>query len=105
MAITANVVSSEVWEEQKKYTVYKIVVQYDHQSWVIYKRYNEFSKLCDTLKKKYSFLHLKLPGKKLFGNNFSSDFIKNRRQGLDNLVQRIVSETQLLDQFSLRPLI
>ncbi|KAI7690337.1 Serine/threonine-protein kinase Sgk3 [Sarcoptes scabiei] len=102
MAITANVVSSEVWEEQKKYTVYKIVVQYDHQSWVIYKRYNEFSKLCDTLKKKYSFLHLKLPGKKLFGNNFSSDFIKNRRQGLDNLVQRIVSETQLLDHADVR---
>lgn len=50
MAITANVVSSEVWEQNKKYTVYKIVVKYDSQSWIIHRRYNEFSKLCDMVR-------------------------------------------------------
>lgn len=128
MAIIANVVGSEVWEQQlknKKFTVYKIIVQYGQQSWTFYRRYNEFSTLCDSvrmsfffcyffifnsnsiifkfdhviqLKKQYPYLHLKLPGKKLFGNNFSTDFIKNRRQGLDTLVQRIFAERQLLDQ-------
>jgi len=50
MAITANVVSSEVWEQNKKYTVYKIVVKYDSHSWIIHRRYNEFSKLCDLVR-------------------------------------------------------
>lgn len=126
MAITANVVSSEVWEQNKKYTVYKIVVKYDSHTWIIHRRYNEFSKLCDLvrrpfsllaahilanpfffflstpvsqLKKLYPHLHLKLPGKKLFGNNFSSDFIKTRRQALDTLVQRVLGEPQVLDVY------
>ena len=47
MAITANVVSSEVWEQHKKFTVYKVVIKYDNQSWIIHRRYNEFSKLCE----------------------------------------------------------
>lgn len=50
MAITANVVSSEVWEQNKKYTVYKIVVKYDSHTWIIHRRYNEFSKLCDLVR-------------------------------------------------------
>lgn len=52
MAITAHVVSSEVCggdKSIKKYTVYKIVVEYGQQSWVFYRRYNEFSKLCDSV--------------------------------------------------------
>ncbi|XP_027200210.2 serine/threonine-protein kinase Sgk2-like [Dermatophagoides pteronyssinus] len=105
MAITAHVVSSEVCggdKSIKKYTVYKIVVEYGQQSWVFYRRYNEFSKLCDSLKKQYPYLHLKLPGKKLFGNNFSTDFIRSRRQGLDTLVQRIFAEPQLLDLTEVR---
>ncbi|KAI2805436.1 Serine/threonine-protein kinase Sgk1 [Blomia tropicalis] len=97
MALVANVVSSEVWEQNKKYTVYKIVVKYDDQNWTIHRRYNEFSKLCDGLKKLFPHLHLKLPGKKLFGNNFSTDFIRSRRQGLDNLVQRMLSDSQVLN--------
>ena len=51
MAVDANVVSSEVWEQNKKYTVYKIVVKYNNQSWTLYRRYNEFSKLCDIVRK------------------------------------------------------
>ena len=51
------------------------------------------------LKKQYSHLHLKLPGKKFFGNNFSTDFIKSRRQGLDSLVQRMLSDPRVLDQY------
>lgn len=51
------------------------------------------------LKKLYPHLHLKLPGKKLFGNNFSSDFIKTRRQALDTLVQRVLGEPQVLDVY------
>ncbi|OTF72952.1 hypothetical protein BLA29_006128 [Euroglyphus maynei] len=46
MAITAHVESSEVWEQQlknKKFTVYKIIVEYGQQSWMFYRRYNEFT--------------------------------------------------------------
>lgn len=103
MTIEAHVISFEVKETYKKFTVYKIHVKYDKENqWFINRRYNEFSKLCDTLKKQYSYLHLKLPGKKLFGNNFSTDFITNRMQGLNTIVQRIICETQLLDHCEVR---
>lgn len=49
MAITANVVSSEVLEQHKKFTVYRVVVKYDDKTWMIQRRYNEFSKLCDSV--------------------------------------------------------
>jgi serum/glucocorticoid-regulated kinase 3 len=102
MTVSASVTSSEIWEKNKKYTVYKVVVSCDGKTWVLYRRYNEFSKLCDLLKKQYPWLHLKLPGKKLFGNNFSSDFIKSRRKGLDELVQRMLSEPRVLDHAEVR---
>lgn len=59
MAIIANVVGSEVWEQQlknKKFTVYKIIVQYGQQSWTFYRRYNEFSTLCDSVRMSFFFV-------------------------------------------------
>ncbi|CAG2109964.1 unnamed protein product [Medioppia subpectinata] len=94
MTVTANVTNSEIWENNKKYAVYKVVVNCDDKTWVLYRRYNEFSKLCDLIKKQCPWLSkdLKLPGKKLFGNNFSTEFMKTRRKGLDTLVQTMLAE-------------
>lgn len=47
MTVQANVVNFEIWEKQKKFTVYKVVISCDGKTWCTYKRYNEFSKLCD----------------------------------------------------------
>ncbi|XP_042906252.1 serine/threonine-protein kinase Sgk2 isoform X3 [Parasteatoda tepidariorum] len=94
---TVSVTNSETVDKNKKFTVYKVVVEAAGQQWYVFRRYNEFSKLLETLKRLYPHISLKLPGKKLFGSNFSSDFIKNRRQGLNDFVQKLVSEPQLLE--------
>ncbi|XP_054154142.1 serine/threonine-protein kinase Sgk2-like isoform X2 [Oppia nitens] len=104
MTVTANVTNSEIWEKNKKYAVYQVVVNCDGKTWLLYRRYNEFTKLYDLVKKQYPWLSkdLKLPGKKLFGNNFSVDFINSRRKGLDTLVQTMLSEPRVLDHAEVR---
>lgn len=42
-------------------------------------------------------LQLKLPGKKLFGNNLDPDFVATRREGLNLFVQQLMSDTRLLE--------
>ncbi|KAG1692017.1 Serine/threonine-protein kinase Sgk3 [Nymphon striatum] len=92
---TVSITKSETWEKHKKFTVYKVAVNSGGKSWFIFRRYNEFNKLFDVLKKQMPGFHMKLPGKKLFGNNFDPEFIKARREGLDNFIQKIMSDSAL----------
>jgi len=78
-------------KNSKKFTVYKVLVKTPEKSFFIFRRYNEFHQLYDKLKKVYPELHLKLPGKKLFGNNFDPEFIKMRREGLNDFVCKILN--------------
>lgn len=77
-------------KNSKKFTVYKVLVKTPEKNYFIFRRYNEFHALYDKLKKTHPELHLKLPGKKLFGNNFDPEFIKMRREGLNDFVQKIL---------------
>lgn len=99
---TVSVTNSESVEKNKKFTVYKVVVEAAGNKWFVFRRYNEFSKLLEILKRQYPNIPLKLPGKKLFGSNFSSDFIKNRRQGLNDFVQKLVTEPCFLQSAEVR---
>ncbi|KAL1483314.1 hypothetical protein MTO96_033274 [Rhipicephalus appendiculatus] len=99
---TASVTNSEIQEKNKKFTVYKVVVTVDGHSWFVLRRYNDFSKLLDIIKKQFPGCHLKLPGKKLFGNNFSPDFIRSRRQGLDEFIQKLVTDEKLMQNQDVR---
>ncbi|XP_047125649.1 serine/threonine-protein kinase Sgk1 isoform X1 [Hydra vulgaris] len=89
-------------KSSKKFTVYKVLVKTPEKSYFIFRRYNEFHTLYDKLKKIYPELHLKLPGKKLFGNNFDPDFIKMRREGLNEFVSKILSIQNLSTNPDLR---
>ncbi|KAK6640980.1 Serine/threonine-protein kinase Sgk3 [Polyplax serrata] len=95
---TARVQDSETWdiEKRSKYTVYKVVVHSGTSSWFVFRRYTEFHKLFESLKKQFPNLQLKLPGKKLFGNNLDPNFVATRQDGLDNFVQNIISQSALL---------
>ncbi|XP_002730613.1 serine/threonine-protein kinase Sgk3-like [Saccoglossus kowalevskii] len=101
MATTDNRTSvripdAETWEKSKKFTVYKVVVSKGDKTWFIFRRYNEFNRLYDMLKKQYPEINLKLPGKKIFGNNFDKDFIKQRREGLDDFIQKLLKHQKVL---------
>ena len=53
-------------------------------------RYNEFHSLQEKLKKNFPDIGLKLPPKRILGNNFDPEFIKNRREGLHDFVMNLV---------------
>ena len=42
------------------------------------------------MRKSYSEAGLKLPGKKIFGNNFDPAFIKSRKEGLNEFMTRLI---------------
>ena len=48
------------------------------------------------LKKKFPEADFKLPGKKLFGNNFDPEFIRQRREGLHDFIQKIITNPKIL---------
>ena len=59
-------------------------------------RYNEFSELHEKLKKKFNEANsLKLPGKRFLGNNFDPEFIKSRRERLNEFVFQMVKVNAL----------
>lgn len=94
MSASVTISDTETWEKNKKYTVYKVVVNCNGNTWFIFRRYNEFHSLYDKLKKLHPDLGLKLPGKKLFGN-FDPDFIRQRREGLHDFIQKIVNHPRI----------
>jgi hypothetical protein len=49
------------------------------------------------LKKLFPDAHLKLPGKKLFGN-LDPEVIKNRREALSDFIQRIITSPAICQQ-------
>ncbi|XP_062589666.1 serine/threonine-protein kinase Sgk1-like isoform X2 [Saccostrea cucullata] len=81
-------------EREKKYVVYKVVVNFGDFSWFIFRRYNEFHSLYEKLKKLFPEASLRLPGKKIFGN-LDPDFIQQRREGLDIFIQELVTNPKL----------
>ncbi|MGH0150637.1 UNVERIFIED_CONTAM: hypothetical protein FKN15_017887 [Acipenser sinensis] len=63
--------------------------------WFVFRRYAEFDKLYNTLKKQFPNINLKLPAKRIFGDNFDPEFIKQRRSGLNEFIQNLVTHPQL----------
>ncbi|XP_013080258.1 serine/threonine-protein kinase Sgk2-like isoform X2 [Biomphalaria glabrata] len=81
-------------EEDKKYVVYKVIVNCEGRSWFIFRRYNEFHSLYEKIKKLFPEANLKLPGKKIFGN-LDPEFIQHRREGLDEFIRKLVTHPKL----------
>ncbi|KAG8233340.1 hypothetical protein J437_LFUL010890 [Ladona fulva] len=100
--LTVSVDDAETWEKQKKFTVYKVIVNCEEGSWFVFRRYNEFHKLCETVKKQFPQLQLKLPGKKYFGNNLDPAFVESRREGLDAFIQKLASCEKALQLHDVR---
>lgn len=87
--------SNEQKDKKKRYTVYKVIVSVGRHEWFVFRRYAEFDRLYNTLKKQFPALNLKIPAKRIFGDNFDPEFIKHRRAGLHEFIQKIVSNPQL----------
>ncbi|XP_036799764.1 serine/threonine-protein kinase Sgk3 isoform X2 [Oncorhynchus mykiss] len=93
---------NEQRDKKKRYTVYKVMVNVGRHEWFVFRRYAEFDKLYNTLRKQFPSLNLKIPAKRIFGDNFDPEFIKQRRTGLHEFIQRLVSHPQLSIQPDVR---
>ncbi|KAM4824886.1 serine/threonine-protein kinase Sgk3 isoform X3 [Urocitellus parryii] len=93
--------SDEHREKKKRFTVYKVLVSVGRSEWFVFRRYAEFDKLYNTLKKQFPAMALKIPAKRIFGDNFDPDFIKQRRAGLNEFIQNLVRYPELYNHYTL----
>ncbi|XP_063524897.1 serine/threonine-protein kinase Sgk3 isoform X5 [Pongo pygmaeus] len=94
--------SDEHREKKKRFTVYKVLVSVGRSEWFVFRRYAEFDKLYNTLKKQFPAMALKIPAKRIFGDNFDPDFIKQRRAGLNEFIQNLVRYPELYNHPDVR---
>ncbi|XP_020778835.1 sorting nexin-16 [Boleophthalmus pectinirostris] len=94
--ITPTVLGYEVMEERAKFTVYKILVKKSsEESWVVFRRYTDFSRLNDKLKELFPGFRLALPPKRWFKDNYDSEFLEERQLGLQAFLQNLVAHKDI----------
>ncbi|XP_029384874.1 sorting nexin-16 isoform X2 [Echeneis naucrates] len=101
--ITPTVLGYEVMEERAKFTVYKILVRKTpDESWVVFRRYTDFSRLNDKLKDMFPGFRLSLPPKRWFKDNYDSDFLEDRQLGLQAFLQNLVAHKDIANCLPVR---
>ncbi|XP_037550348.1 sorting nexin-16 [Nematolebias whitei] len=101
--ITPTVLGYEVMEERAKFTVYKILVRKTRdESWVVFRRYTDFSRLNDKLKEMFPGFRLSLPPKRWFKDNYDSDFLEDRQMGLQAFLQNLVAHKDISNCLTVR---
>ncbi|XP_042075178.1 sorting nexin-16 isoform X4 [Haplochromis burtoni] len=101
--ITPTVLGYEVMEERAKFTVYKILVRKTlDESWVVFRRYADFSRLNDKLKETFPGFRLSLPPKRWFKDNYDSNFLEDRQLGLQAFLQNLVAHKDIANCLPVR---
>ncbi|CAM4724538.1 unnamed protein product [Leuciscus chuanchicus] len=94
--ITPTVLGYEVMEERAKFTVYKVLVRKTlDESWVVFRRYTDFSRLNDKLKEMFPGFRLALPPKRWFKDNYETEFLEDRQLGLQAFLQNLVAHKDI----------
>ncbi|KAM3593504.1 uncharacterized protein V6R79_014426 [Siganus canaliculatus] len=101
--ITPTVLGYEIMEERAKFTVFKVLVRKSpDESWVVFRRYTDFSRLNDKLKEMFPGFRLSLPPKRWFKDNYDSDFLEDRQLGLQAFLQNLVAHKDIANCLSVR---
>ncbi|XP_068604110.1 sorting nexin-16 isoform X2 [Brachionichthys hirsutus] len=101
--ITPTVLGYEVMEERAKFTVFKVLVRKTpEESWVVFRRYTDFSRLNDKLKDMFPGFRLSLPPKRWFKDNYDSDFLEDRQLGLQAFLQNLVAHKDVAHCLAVR---
>lgn len=100
---TPTILGYEVMEERAKFTVYKILVKKNpEESWVVFRRYTDFSRLNDKLKEMFPGFRLALPPKRWFKDNYNADFLEDRQLGLQAFLQNLVAHKDIANCLAVR---
>ncbi|XP_075776578.1 sorting nexin-16 isoform X3 [Pelodiscus sinensis] len=83
--------------------VYKILVKRSpEESWVVFRRYTDFSRLNDKLKDMFPGFRLALPPKRWFKDNYNPDFLEDRQLGLQAFLQNLVAHKDIANCLAVR---
>ncbi|XP_076149762.1 sorting nexin-16 [Alosa pseudoharengus] len=100
---TPTLLGYEVMEERSKFTVYKILVRRTpDESWVVFRRYTDFSRLNDKLKEMLPRFKLSLPPKRWFRDNYDMSFLEERQLGLQTFLQNLVAFKDITNSEAVR---
>ncbi|XP_056440321.1 sorting nexin-16 isoform X1 [Gadus chalcogrammus] len=101
--VAPTLLGYEVMEERAKFTVYKVLVKKSHEeSWVVFRRYTDFSRLNDKLKEMFPGFRLCLPPKRWFKDNYEADFLEARQRGLQVFLENLVAHKDIANCFPVR---
>ncbi|KAJ8396150.1 hypothetical protein AAFF_G00022230 [Aldrovandia affinis] len=101
--ITPTLLGYEVMEERAKFTVYKILVKKSQEeSWVVFRRYTDFSRLNDKLKDLFPGFRFSLPPKRWFKDNYDTEFLEERQLGLQVFLQNLVTHKDTANSLAVR---
>lgn len=81
------------------FKIFKISVKLNRSEWTVERRYNEFDRLNSEIKKENPTIKLYFPGKKLFGDNFDTDFINKRMGKLDTFLNNALDYPSILKMY------
>ncbi|KAG9333738.1 hypothetical protein JZ751_010289 [Albula glossodonta] len=101
--ITPTLLGYEIMEERAKFTVYKVLVRKNQEeSWVVFRRYTDFSRLNDKLKDMFPGFRFSLPPKRWFKDNYDTEFLEERQLGLQVFLQNLVSHRDIANSLAVR---
>ncbi|XP_064202353.1 sorting nexin-16-like isoform X2 [Anguilla rostrata] len=101
--ITPTLLGYEVMEERAKFTVYKILVRTSQEeSWVVFRRYTDFSRLNGKLKDMFPGFRFSLPPKRWFKDNYDTEFLEERQLGLQVFLQNLVARKDIATSLPVR---
>lgn len=94
--LSLNIVKPVIFEPRAKYTVYKInVCNEDGRRWLVHRRYSDFVLLNKKLQRLFQDITLHLPPKRWFLDNFNTNFIKKRQEGLQTFLGHVFERENL----------
>uniref|UniRef100_A0A671WWM0 PX domain-containing protein n=2 Tax=Sparus aurata TaxID=8175 RepID=A0A671WWM0_SPAAU len=101
--ITPTLLGYDILEGRAKFTVYKILVREGQgDSWVIFRRYKDFHRLHDKLKKLFPSFCLALPPKRWFKDNYDEEFLDKRQIGLQTFLQKLTLHKDVISSEAVR---
>lgn len=97
--IQIPIVGYEIIEERARFTVFKLRIENKAcgDCWYVFRRYTDFVRLCKKLKHLNAQLLQHLPRKRWLGNNFDAEFLEQRANGLQSLVDTILADSELVN--------
>ncbi|XP_019640373.1 PREDICTED: sorting nexin-16-like [Branchiostoma belcheri] len=101
--LEATIVGKELLEAQQRVTLYKVEVQQgDMRKWIVLRRYKDFLLLNKKLQKMFPALHLNLPPKRFFRDNFDPVFIQQRQRGLNDFIRNLLGQREMAKSLPVR---